>query len=171
MCLRHATKSMKPHQSGTLISNLRSSWACHGAQVAKSIQMTMGLHDDDVAFFLAADEPATYLQVLTPPFPPSQVMWAAMFLHCTLALRCQPAAWRDCHWSCSLRNSGRGAQSATWRPDVQQCKVLPVRRACPQGLFQQAIELCAGGPDIGGTACDLDREWHCAHWPALCKGR
>ncbi|CAK0786745.1 hypothetical protein CVIRNUC_009959 [Coccomyxa viridis] len=32
-------------------------------QVAKSIQMTMGLHNDDVAFFLAADEPATYLQV------------------------------------------------------------------------------------------------------------
>lgn len=32
-------------------------------QVAKSIQMAMGLHDDDVAFFLAADEPATYLQV------------------------------------------------------------------------------------------------------------
>ena len=32
-------------------------------QVAKSIQMAMGLHNDDVAFFLAADEPATYLQV------------------------------------------------------------------------------------------------------------
>ena len=32
-------------------------------QVAKSIQMAMGLHDKDVAFFLAADEPATYLQV------------------------------------------------------------------------------------------------------------
>ena len=33
------------------------------AQVAKSIQLAMGLHDEDVAFFLAADEPATYLQV------------------------------------------------------------------------------------------------------------
>ena len=32
-------------------------------QVAKSIQMAMGLHDEDVTFFLAADEPATYLQV------------------------------------------------------------------------------------------------------------
>ena len=32
--------------------------------------MAMGLHDDDVAFFLAADEPATYLQVLRPPFCP-----------------------------------------------------------------------------------------------------
>ena len=32
--------------------------------------MTMGLHADDVAFFLAADEPATYLQVLRlPPSP------------------------------------------------------------------------------------------------------
>lgn len=25
--------------------------------------MAMGLHDNDVAFFLAADEPATYVQV------------------------------------------------------------------------------------------------------------
>ena len=25
--------------------------------------MAMGLHDNDVAFFLAADEPATYIQV------------------------------------------------------------------------------------------------------------
>ena len=42
--------------------------------------MTMGLHDDDVAFFLAADEPATYLQVLRVPFVPSQVIWAAIKL-------------------------------------------------------------------------------------------
>ena len=53
--------------------------------------MTMGLHNDDVAFFLAADEPATYLQVLTLPLFPSQLMWAAIISHCTLALRCQPA--------------------------------------------------------------------------------
>ena len=51
--------------------------------------MTMGLHNDDVAFFLAADEPATYLQVLTFPLFPSQMMWAAIISHCTLALRCQ----------------------------------------------------------------------------------
>lgn len=38
----------------------REHWS---VQVAKSIQIAMGLHDKDVAFFLAADEPATYLQV------------------------------------------------------------------------------------------------------------
>ena len=36
-------------------------------QVAKSIQMSMGVHDKDVVFFLAADEPATYLQVQASP--------------------------------------------------------------------------------------------------------
>ena len=65
--------------------------------------MTMGLHDDDVAFFLAADEPATYLQVLALPMPPSQVVHAAMGSHCGSALRCHSAAWQGCHWSWSSR--------------------------------------------------------------------
>ena len=32
-------------------------------QVAKSMQMTMGLHDDDVSFFLAADTRELYQEV------------------------------------------------------------------------------------------------------------
>jgi hypothetical protein len=51
------------HLSANAFSMASTCLICCHPQVAKSIQMAMGLHDDDVAFFLAADEPATYVQV------------------------------------------------------------------------------------------------------------
>ena len=51
-------------------------------QVAKSIQMAMGLHDDDVAFFLAADEPATYLQVESSSSNVAMYLERAAFCSC-----------------------------------------------------------------------------------------
>ena len=48
--------------------------------------MAMGLHDNDVAFFLAADEPATYVQVsMTHPFPESRRL--------SLAQESCPSTW------------------------------------------------------------------------------
>ena len=44
---------------------------CYSAQaycdVARSIQYSHGLRDEDVKFFLAADEPATYAEVCEDP--------------------------------------------------------------------------------------------------------
>ena len=89
--------------------------------------MTMGLHDDDVAFFLAADEPATYLQVLRLPFAPSQLMWAAFsVLCCRLAsgakLQLEEAA------AGLASDTDRGPYGAAMLSHVQQCKAWPETR-------------------------------------------
>ena len=169
--LKHASMLKKPHQLRTLITHHRLSRALHGAQVAKSIQMTMGLHDDDVAFFLAADEPATYLQVLRLSFAPSHVMWVAYV--------CAAPWYSDASLQHGRAATGPAASFHKAKEDsVPLCyQMCSNARHClggiasPRGLSEQAIVSCAGGPDIGGAACDLDRERHRTHWPALCKGR
>ena len=145
--------------------DFESSCARCGAQVAKSIQMAMGLHADDVAFFLAADEPATYLQVLRSPSAPSKVMCSVIAVLC-----CMLASGTNLQ----LEKAATGlASHLDMLYHMQQCMAWSERKGMSQVSVRARLQYrsCTGGPDTRGAARDLDRERHRAHRPALCKGR